>query len=58
VSLEPSRAALLKNRISPGEVSRWSLQELHPAPTYCAAVAVEGFSWSLRLIDFSSRILV
>jgi len=58
VSLEPSRAALLDNRISPGEVSRWSLQELHPAPAYCAAVAVEGFSWSLRLMDFSSRILV
>jgi len=58
VSLEPARAALLDNRISPGEVSRWSLQELHPAPAYCAAVAVEGLSWKLRLIDFSSRTLV
>ena len=58
VSLEPSRAALLANRISPVEVSRWSLQELHPAPGYCAAVAVAGFSWSLRLIDFSSCTLV
>ena len=58
VSLEPAGAALLDNRISPGEVSRWSLQELHPAPAYCAAVAVEGFSWRLRLIDFSSRTLV
>lgn len=58
VSLEPSGASLLDNRISPGEVSRWSLQELHPAPGYCAAVAVEGFSWRLRLIDFSSRTLV
>src|SRR5437899_1392204 len=52
VSLEPSGAALLDNRISPGEVSRWSLQELHPARAYCAAVAVEGFSWRLGLIDF------
>ena len=58
VSLEPSSAALLDNRISPGDVSRWSLQELHPSHAYCAAVAVEGFSWKLRLIDFSSRTLV
>jgi 4'-phosphopantetheinyl transferase len=58
VSLEPSRAALLANRLSPGEVSRWSLQELHPAHGYCAAVAVEGFSWRLRLLAFSSRTLV
>jgi 4'-phosphopantetheinyl transferase len=58
VSLEPSSAALLANRISPREVSRWSLQELHPAHGYCAAVAVEGFSWSLRLIDFNSCTLV
>jgi 4'-phosphopantetheinyl transferase len=52
VSLDPSGASLLDNRISPGEVSRWSLQELRPAPSYCAALAVEGFSWQLRLLDF------
>ncbi|MDQ2921579.1 MAG: 4'-phosphopantetheinyl transferase superfamily protein [Acidobacteriota bacterium] len=58
VSLEPSGASLLDNRTEPGEVSRWSLQELHPAPAYCAAVAVEGFSWQLRLLDFNSSTLV
>ena len=58
VSLDPSGACLLDNRIAPGEVSRWSLQELHPAPAYCAAVAVEGFSWKLRLMDFSFSSLV
>lgn len=58
VSLEPSGASLLDNRISPGDVARWSLQELHPAPDYCAAVAVEGFSWKLRLLDFNSSSLV
>ncbi len=58
VSLEPCGASLLDNRTEPGEVSRWSLQELHPAPSYCAAVAVEGFSWQLRLLDFNSSTLV
>ena len=58
VSLERSGASLLDNRISPGDVSRWSIQELHPAPDYCAAVAVEGFSWQLSLLDFNSSSLV
>jgi 4'-phosphopantetheinyl transferase len=58
VSLESSGASLLDNRITPGEVTRWSLRELHPAPAYCAAVAVEGFSWQLRLLDFNKRTLV
>lgn len=58
VSLEPTGASLLDNRISPGDSSRWSLQELHPAPEYCAAIAVEGFSWQLRLLDFNSSSLV
>ena len=58
VSLDPSGASLLENRIFPGDRTRWSLQELHPAPDYCAAVAVEGFSWKLRLLDFNSSSLV
>ena len=58
VSLEPTRASLLHNRVFPGDPARWSLQELHPAPDYCAAVAVEGFSWQLRLLDFNSSSLV
>lgn len=58
VSLEPTRASLLDNRIFPGDPARWSLQVLHPAADYCAAVAVEGFSWQLRLLDFNSSSLV
>jgi 4'-phosphopantetheinyl transferase len=31
----------------PSEASRWSLQELTPAPGYVAALAVEGHGWRL-----------
>ena len=49
VSLTPeSDAALLGNQRDAGEVSRWSLRELHPGPGYRAAVAVEGQGWELR----------
>ena len=54
VSLAPDApAALLDNRLDEGEVSRWSFQELFPAPDYAAALAVEGGFSALRLWDFA-----
>jgi 4'-phosphopantetheinyl transferase len=48
VSLIPGEpAALLSTQRDPYEVSRWSLQELTPAPGYAAALAVEGHGWGL-----------
>jgi 4'-phosphopantetheinyl transferase len=41
-------AALLRNRGDAREVSRWSLQELTPAPGYVGALAVEGHAWRLE----------
>ena len=49
VSLAPeSEAALLGNLRDAGEVSRWSMRELHPGPGYRAALAVEGHDWKLK----------
>jgi 4'-phosphopantetheinyl transferase len=43
VSLAPGApAALLGTRPDSSEASRWSLQNLDPAPGYAAALAVEG----------------
>jgi 4'-phosphopantetheinyl transferase len=43
VSLVPGEpAAVLGIRQDPSEASRWSLQELDPAPGYAAALAVEA----------------
>jgi 4'-phosphopantetheinyl transferase len=48
VSLIPGEpAALLNTQRDLYEVSRWSLQELTPAPGYAAALAVEGHGWHL-----------
>lgn len=48
VSLIPREsAALLSTQSDPDEVSRWSLQELTPAPGYAAALAAEGRDWHL-----------
>ncbi len=48
VSLAPGEPArLLKMEGEPGEVARWSLQELIPAPGYAAALAAEGQDWHL-----------
>ncbi len=49
VQLAPGEsAALLRNRGDAREVSRWSLQELIPAPDYVGALAVEGHAWRLE----------
>ncbi len=49
VTLAPAEPArLLEVRADPGEVSRWILRELLPAPGYAAAIAVEGTSMRLR----------
>jgi 4'-phosphopantetheinyl transferase len=37
----------------PSETSRWSLQELTPAPGYVAALAVEGHGWRLSCWQWS-----
>jgi 4'-phosphopantetheinyl transferase len=48
VSLAPGEpAAILCTRPDASEASRWSLQELTPAPGYAAAIAVEGHGWRL-----------
>jgi 4'-phosphopantetheinyl transferase len=48
VSLAPGEpAALLGTQRDPSEASRWSLQEITPAPGYAAALAVAGHGWRL-----------
>jgi 4'-phosphopantetheinyl transferase len=48
VPLAPGEpAAVLGTQRDPSEASRWSLQELTPAPGYVAALAVEGHGWRL-----------
>jgi 4'-phosphopantetheinyl transferase len=42
---EPARLLHIDGELE--EVSRWSLQELKPAPGYAAAIAVEGHGWNL-----------
>src|SRR5271165_1842135 len=42
VDLDPGRARLVATRPDPGEVDRWSLHEIEPAPGYAGAAAVEG----------------
>ena len=39
--------AILGTQRDPSETSRWSLQELTPAPGYVAALAVEAHGWRL-----------
>lgn len=40
-------AMLLQAAFDPGEVARWSLQEVEPGRGYIAALAVEGHNWRL-----------
>ena len=48
VSLLPSEPiALLASREDPGEVKRWTFQNLYPGTGYAAALAVEGSGWQL-----------
>lgn len=48
VSLIPGEpAALLSTHRGSHEALRWSLQELTPAPSYVAALGVEGHGWGL-----------
>ena len=48
VSLVPGEpAAILSTQPDPSEASRWSLEELSPAPGYVAALAAEGRGWHL-----------
>jgi 4'-phosphopantetheinyl transferase len=48
VSIIPGEpAVLLQSREYPGEVTRWSLQDLAPGTAYAGALAVEGTGWRL-----------
>ena len=48
VSLAPGEPGIVVSASrDPSEATRWSLQELTPAPGYAAAVAVEGHDWRL-----------
>ena len=54
VSLVPGEpAALVSTPTDPQEVSRWTLQEISPAPGYVAALAVEGRDWVLKRWQWS-----
>ena len=49
VSLEPGEPAVfLRNHKEPGEVERWSMQDLSAPEGYVAALVVEGHSWELK----------
>jgi 4'-phosphopantetheinyl transferase len=57
VAFAPGEAAgLLDVRDRPGEASSWSLLELHPDPSYAAALAVEGRNLRLRLWGLTDRL--
>ncbi|PKO23429.1 MAG: 4'-phosphopantetheinyl transferase [Chloroflexi bacterium HGW-Chloroflexi-1] len=50
VSLAPGELPqLLRVEKNSSEVARWRMEALKPAPGYVAALAVEGFDWSLKL---------
>lgn len=54
VALAPDQpAALLATRDDPGEVDRWSLHDLTPAPDYAAALAVEGACRRVRCLRWN-----
>lgn len=54
VSLVPQQPAQLLHSHTPGEESRWSLQDLSPGPGYAAALAVEGSGWRLACWQWAS----
>ncbi len=57
VSLMPGEpAALLHTESHPQETSRWSLQALHPEPSYAAALAVKGHDWELKCWQWAPEI--
>ena len=43
-----SKARMISINRSVREASRWSLQELHPAPRFAAALVIEGFDYRLN----------
>jgi 4'-phosphopantetheinyl transferase len=48
VSLTPGEPTTVRaTQRDPPEASRWSLQELAPAPGYAAALAAEGYGWGV-----------
>lgn len=48
MSLAPGNPAAMISNVDPQEVSRWSILELAPGPSYAAALAVEGHGWRLE----------
>jgi 4'-phosphopantetheinyl transferase len=57
VSLAPDEPAeLLSVAGDAGEVSRWSLREIAPAPGYMAAIAVEGSDWRLNYFQWQDEV--
>jgi 4'-phosphopantetheinyl transferase len=58
VSVAPNEpAALLQTMDDPGEVARWSLQELCLGPSFVAALAVEGHDWRLTCWHYPDEYL-
>lgn len=54
VSLAPGEPPqLLRVEKDSNEVSRWRIEALDPAPRYVAALAVEGFDWSIKCWEFA-----
>jgi 4'-phosphopantetheinyl transferase len=56
VSLRPGEpAALLRDKLNPHEISRWSLGDLKPAPGYAASLVVKGQGAQIRCWQWVSR---
>ena len=54
MSLKPGEpATLLETRPDPVEASRWAIRNLDIGAGYKAALAVEGFGWELKTIEFA-----
>ncbi|MBV8819164.1 MAG: 4'-phosphopantetheinyl transferase superfamily protein, partial [Acidobacteriaceae bacterium] len=48
VSLVPGAPAALLDASAPQEMARWRLHDVTWSAAYAAALAVEGFDWTLR----------
>ncbi|UCG85771.1 MAG: 4'-phosphopantetheinyl transferase superfamily protein [Gemmatimonadota bacterium] len=45
------QAVLLRSVADPNDVSRWSVEDLHPADQFSAALVAEGADWSVELFQ-------
>jgi 4'-phosphopantetheinyl transferase len=50
VSIAPGEPAVLHSVQEEGQKDKWSLQALHPAPGYAAALVAEGHDWEIQCL--------